>query len=265
MSKAITFFSSIGNIGLTTSVLAIADTLSKHTSAKIAVLNLNAWDDGTDYISEPEFTLDQIKSRLTGKMFHNEDDFLSKFKSVRENLYILSGNRDRRLERLYSIEEINYLIDRSKEVFDLVLIDAGCHLDNALTAGAIDYSDELFLLLNQQVKSSKRFGQLYDDILIEYPILKKDLNLIMSNYQSRTYLPSDDEISKQVDVPLFATIPYVENAFLCEIENKWSLLFDDKEYSKILYKISEQIAEKSSLLMLEGTTKKKRGFLGVFG
>ncbi|MEK6190609.1 MAG: hypothetical protein N2A99_06435 [Carnobacterium alterfunditum] len=259
MNNVFVFFSSIGNIGLTTTVLAVADTLAKNTDSRVGVLNLNAWDDGTDYIEEPEFTLDQIKSRLTGKMFHNTDDLLGKFKAIRENLYVLAGNRDRRLDRLYSIEEVNYLIEKSKELFDIVLIDAGCHIDNALTAGALEFSDQLFLVLNQQDKSSKQFEQLNDGILLDFPILKKDLNLIMNNYSSRTYLPSDVEISKQIDVPLYATIPHVENAWLCEIEKKWSVLYDNKNFNDTIFNIVERLVEKSNVTLVEGAKKKKRG------
>lgn len=262
MNKVLTFFSPIGNIGLTATVHTIADTLSVRTESRIAVLNLNAWDDGTDYIEEPDFTLDQIKSRLSGKMLQNDEDFLSKFTQIRDNLLILSGNRDTKLERLYSVEEVKYLIERSKDLFDLVLIDAGSHVDNALSAEALEQADDIFILLNQQAKSSKRFGQLYNDILAEYPIYKKDLHLIINEYQSRTYLDTDDKISKEVDVPLFATIPYVENAKLCEIENKWSLLFDDKDYAKTINGIAEQIAAESNLAMIESPNQKKRGLFG---
>lgn len=259
MSNVLTFFSPVGNIGLTATVHTIAATLSSRTESRIAVLNLNAWDDGTDYIEEPDFTLDQIKSRLSGRMFHNDEDFLSKFTQIRENFLVLSGNRDTKLERLYTVDEVKYLIERTKELFDIVLIDAGSHVDNALSAEALEQADDIFILLSQQAKSAKQFSKFHDDILVEYPIYKKDLHLIINKYQSRTYLNTDDTISKEVDVPLFATIPYVENALLCEIEKKWSLLFDDKDYAKTINAIAEKIAEKSNLVLLENASQKKRG------
>lgn len=263
MNNVFTFFSSIGNIGLTTTVLSLADTLSRKTENTIAVLSLNAWDDGTDFIAEPSFTLDQIKSRLTGKMFHSADDFKSKFTPIRNNFFILSGNRDRRSERLYSADEIEYLIIRASETFDVVLIDAGSHLDNAMSAVSVDKSNQLYVVLNQQDKAAKQFEQLYESILIEYPIPKNAINLIMNAYQNRTYLPNAEKISKELQLELLVTLPHVENGWLCEIEQKWSNLTEDKAFAKQIEQLANHFVELAHLQFVEGAEEKKKIF-GIF-
>lgn len=265
MSKVFTFFSSIGNIGLTTTVLSVADTISKITNSKVAVLNLNAWDDGTDYFAEPEFTLDQIKSRLSGKMFLNTEDFTGKFNKLGDNLYILPGNRNRRTERLYDVDEVKYLIERTKEVFDVVLVDAGSHIDNALTAGAFDMSDKLYLILNQQDKAAKQFNQIYNDVLIDFPIVKSDLKLIMTNYQDKSYLLNAEKVSREIGVPLVAMFPRVETGWLCEIEKSWSNLTDNKEYAEQAFILAEAICFETNLVVLDDGNKKKKGFFRIFG
>lgn len=263
MNNVFVFLAPIGNIGLTTTVLSLADELSKNTDSKVAVLNLNAWDDGTDYLQEPLFTLDQIKSRLTGRMFNSVDDFTSKFTHVNENLLVLAGNRDRRSERLYSVEEVQYLVRKASEVFDVVLVDVGSHLDNALSAATLDLADEILIISNQQDKAAKQFEQLYESILMEYPITKKDLKLIMNNYQSRTYLPEAERIAKEMDIELLATLPFVENALLCEIEQKWTILTDDKNFHKALLNVQKYIIEKAQLVEKEQSFKRKKVF-GLF-
>ena len=259
MTNVYTFFSSIGNVGTTTTVLSIADALAKATKVNVGVLNLNAFDDGTDFYNPPTVSLDQLKPKLTGKMFSNENDLLSKFVVPSPNLYILPGNQQRRMERDYSIDEVEYLIERAQDIFDIVLIDAGNHFDNALSNGAMVMTNAVYFIANQQPKAIKRFQQLYDEIIKEIPIPKDDIQLIISNYQDRAYLPTDTDISKQLNLPLLSTLIHVPNGWVSEIENNWKLLSEHHRYRESIYQIVEEIAASASIEIKE-TPQKKRGF-----
>lgn len=183
-SNVFAFYSVLSNVGTTSTCLSVGMTLKEHTHAKVGVLLLNAWDDGTDQIDYKGTYLDEIKPKLTGQLFQNNNEFLSAFHMIeRDALYILGGNRNTRMERLYTEEEISYLINKAKEVFDIVLIDCGSHFDNAIMVQSLMESDFRFLVINQQPKAIKKFNYVFNDIL--YPIGYKvsDFLMIINQYQ----------------------------------------------------------------------------------
>jgi cellulose biosynthesis protein BcsQ len=258
MSKVVTFFSSLSNVGTTSTVLSTAYALANYSDQKIGVLLLNAWDDGTDFYTNPPYYLNELKSRLAGKMFENDEDFLGKFKTIYEDrLFILAGNQDRRMERLFIEEEVEYLLERAREVFDLVLIDAGCHFDNALTVISVNKADMKVLICNQQAKAVKRFHQIYDDILFSLGIDKQDLHLVVNQYQDHSFLPTDKDISKQLNVPLLVTVDFEATGWLAELENKILFSYDYPLYQDAIMVIAKKIAETFDIPLKEVERKRK--------
>ena len=263
MSKVVTFFSSLSNVGTTSTTLSTAYALSSHSDVRVGVLLLNSWDDGTDFFINPPYFLNELKSQLAGKMFENDEEFLNKFKSIRENFYVLAGNKDRRMERLFTADEIEYLITRSKDVFDIVLIDGGCHFDNALTTVAIHQSDFKILICNQQAKGIKRFEQLYDDILFSLGVNKNHIHLVVNQYQDRSFLATDKDIAKQLDLSLLVTIDWEASGWLAEIENKIMYSYDLPLYREGIMTITRKIAETFDISLKE-TDQKKKGLARWF-
>lgn len=262
MSKVITFFSSLSNAGTTSTTLSVGYALAQQTEAKVAVLLLNAWDDGTDFYPNPPYYLNEIKSRLAGGKFTNDDDFTSKFKKI-NNLFILAGNKDRLMERHYTTDEIDYLIERTKEVFDVVLIDAGCHLDNALSVQSLLKSDFKSLVLTQQPKALKRYFQLHETILNGLDVTDTEFYFIVNRYQSKSHLQTKKDIAKLIELPLLTTLTEVQNGWLSELENKILYSYDDHiHYQKGIDTITEKLIQLADLPVKE--LPKRKGFGRLF-
>lgn len=261
ISKVITFFAPISNIGTTSTVLSVAKALQEQTTAKIGVLLLNAWDQGTYQMEYNGRYLDEIKGRLANKAITNKDEFYSLFHMIsKEQLYVLGGNRYSKLERLFTVNEINYLIELSKKYFDIVLIDSGNHFDNANMVQALYEADMKFVIVNQQQKSLIRFNQIYDEILYPLGYKKEDFLLIINRYIDTPQYLNAKGISQFINVPVLSTIFEMKNSFVSETEGKILYEYIDPLYKEGILTITKPIINYASLPLkqVETATKKNR-------
>lgn len=264
-NRVIAIFSTVGNTGTTNTAFSIALALSKKSKAKIGVLSLNGWDDSSDFYTGQGSFLDDLKPKLAGKRLGDEREMLERFKEVeKDRLYILGGNRNRRLERDFKKEEIEYLIDRTSEIFDVVLIDAGCHLDNAMSAQSIFSAGHHIVVLTQQPKALKKFKQVYEDILQPLSIYKQKMQFLVNQYQEKTYLLTEKQIAKELDVAMVTAVPFSSNGMLSELDNKILYSYTDPKYQQSLDLVAENIGQKLSLVM-EDIAAPKKGLGKFFG
>lgn len=262
-SNVITFFSSIGNIGTTSTCLSVAKSLSENTTSKVGVLLLNAWDHGTHQMNYKGEYLDLTKGRIENQALSSKEEFLSLFHMEKEDsLYVLGGNRYTKLERLYTKESINYLISLAKKYFDVVLIDAGCHFDNANMVQALYESDFRLLVVNQQPKATQKFNLIFDEILYPLGYKKTDFLTIINQFIDKPQLPKPKEISDELDILNLATIYSVAEPLYSEIEKKTLYDFQDEVYNASIYNVSKAIINHANLQVVENeiNPKKKRWF-----
>ena len=257
-NRLATFFSAGGNVGVTNTVYSVALALSKLSEVKIGVLSLNAWDDGSDYLPEAKDFLDTLKPRLAGKQLDDNDDFLNRFVNVEGNdLYILPGNRNARLVRSFKVEEVSYLIDRSLQVFDVVLIDAGGHIDNALSAQAVYEAGHRYAILTQQPKVLKRFNQLEEDILTPLSIEKRHIRFILNKYQEKAHLLDSKKIAKEKELQDVHTIPYTEEGIISELENRFLYTYTNQKYQASIEQLAKDLGKDMALSLKEIAPVKK--------
>lgn len=186
-SRVAAFFAPISNIGTTSTVLSTALAISRLTNAKVGVLGLNAWDDSTDQLAYKGEYLDKLKNMLSNQLLVNrEEQMLSQFyKLKKDNVYFLAGNQNIKMERLFSTEEIASLISLCKNCFDVLILDAGCHFDNANMIESLRQADLKFLIMNQQRKAIKKFYQSYNDILSPLGYNLAEFSLILNHFQMK--------------------------------------------------------------------------------
>lgn len=257
-SNVITFFSTLGNIGTTATTLSVGDALTENTKAKVGVLLLNAWDHGTHQIDYKGEFIDHMKARLSSKELSKED-FLSSFHVIKnDSLYILGGNRSTKLERMYSKDEVNLLISMAKQTFDVVLIDAGAHFDNAMMVQSLAESDIRFFVLNQQPKAIDKFNRLYDELLYPLGYNRTDFLTLLNQYIDNTQLLTPKDISAELNMVNVSTIYPVEQAIYSEIDKKVLLQFDDPVYYESILKIVRTIGSHVGLELSEKVRNKKK-------
>ncbi len=252
------FFSSVSNVGTTSTSLSTAYALSENSKAKVGVLMLNAWDSGADYLKYSGHYLDEIKSNLFNKMYESNDTFQELFQEVKkDSLYVLLGNRNMKLERLYTKEEINRLIERAKQIFDIVLIDAGSHFDNANIVQALYSSDYHLLVLNQQEKAKRKFEDAYKDILTPLGFQREQFMLVINQYKDNAYLPKIKDLKAALSIPVLTAIEDSKNGYMAEMENKSLYLFEDIKYQEGINVIARAIASQSNIEFEESIKRKK--------
>lgn len=260
-NRVCTFFSSTGNIGTTNTVYSVAMSLAKQTNARIGVLALNGWDDSSDFLVDPPAYLDSLKSRIAGKMFADDSELLERFSEILPNsLYVLAGNKNRRLERAFTVEDIQYLIERSQDIFDVVLIDAGSNLDNAMSAQSIYESGHLYAVISQQPKVLKRFRQMHEDILNPLSIYKENIHFLINKYQEKSYLLTDKKIAKELDINDLNVIPFTEDGIISEYENKFLYSYTNQKYQSSIDQIAKGVALDMALAIKELAPVKKGFF-----
>lgn len=261
-TNVVSFFAPVSNIGTTTIALSVARIIQKHSkSKKVGVLLLNAWSDGTETIEYKGSYLDEIKNKLSGKLIQSKEEFLSMFHMFeKDSLYILGGNRNTKMERLFTKEEIHYLIEKSKECFDLVIIDAGCHFDNANMVQALKESDLRYLVINQQQKAMNRFNRLFNEILYPLGYNYEHFMMIVNQYEDKSYLPNTKEIYEQIRVPLLTTVNKSQYGLNAENEQKLLISYENESFKESILHIAKSIASIVEIELEFEEKKRKRFF-----
>lgn len=269
--NVVAFISPISNVGLTSTVLSVANTIGKLTDAKIAVLGLNAWDDGVDQLHHYEGKyLSDVKTQLTNRLLDPESLIKLFHYEASSPFYYLAGNQNTKMERLFTVEEIDYLISLARETFDLVLIDAGSHWDNANMLQSLYHADLKMVVINQQRKALKKFEQVQQHVLYPLGYYRSDFLLIMNDYINDPGLPTEKDILGEINIPFLTTIPHLPLAGLySEVNQKLLVSYDSKEYKQAVNHISRGIIGRTKIkvrdFLQSSKPKKKWNLLSRIG
>ncbi|EAR66177.1 hypothetical protein B14911_10597 [Bacillus sp. NRRL B-14911] len=267
-NRIISFFGTHSGAGVSTTVLNVADLLAQQVNEKVLVLSLNPWDPADYFLPYEGKYLSDIKIELkTGGI--TEEKLQKAVHHYPNSFYHLAGNRDIKLQRYYRTEEISTLLDTAKKVFDVILIDAGTHFDNAAFAQAYKQSDLKFLVTTQEPKGFRGYWPHIFHQLLE-PIGGKadEYLLILNRFVPDMTLITEKAISEELDMNLLATIPD-ENVYgQTAIAQKRLLhtVTNNKEYPFSLRTIINSIITRANLTYrtdLENEFQ-QRGFLGFF-
>lgn len=256
------FFSSVSNVGSTSTAFSTSYAVSENTNAKVGLLILNAWDSGADYIDYKGEYLDQVKDSIFSSRFDDDENFQSIFHEVKKDShYILLGNRNTKLERLYTKEEIERVIKRAEEVFDVVIIDAGCHYDNANIIQALYSSDHHFLVLNQQEKLKRKWEEVYSNILHPLGFQREQFLLVLNRFHDNPTMPNIKELRQAYQMHVITAIEESPNGYMAEFKKQSLYQFketnDDMKYREAVNKVAKSIAASSGFEFDDGTKKKR--------
>lgn len=252
------FFSSVSNVGSTSTTFSTAFSLSENTDAKVAVLILNAWDSGADYIDYHATYLDQVKDSILSSRYDDDEEFQSLFQEVKkDSLYVLLGNRNTKLERLYTKEEIERVITRAEEVFDIVVIDGGCHYDNANIIQTLYSSDYHFLVLNQQEKLKRKWEEVYENILEPLGFQREQFLLVINRFREDPNMPTVRDLRNSYGMNVLTAIEESPNGYLSELNKKSLYQFDDIKYREAINVIGKTIAASAGFEFKDGSRRRK--------
>lgn len=242
--SVIAFQGTHSGVGVTSTLLSLAKVLSEMTDHKIAVLGCNAWEAGTQFMNYSGKFVDQLKNRLTNHLLSDAELTES---MMFQGFYYLAGNRKSKLERLYTEDEIYFLIELARQTFDVVLVDAGCHVDNAMSLQALKSAGIRYLITTQQRKGLDRWRDLQSEIKLvqDYVIINK--------YRKLPELFTPKMISDELNTTLLASIPTLESyGDIAEMTHKNLVDFHFDEYNEVIKMLARGLISKLRLTLKPG-------------
>jgi len=265
--RIISFFGTHSGAGTSSTVFNVARALGEFTKESILVLSLNPWDPSDYFLNHYEGVyLNDIKVELRNKNFNEE-----KLKrSVYETPYFshLAGNRDIKLQRFYQPEEIAHLIDVAKQCYDVILIDAGSHFDNACYAQAYLSADLKFLVTTQEEKGYRNYFPLIHQQLLE-PIESKlsDFILLLNKFQPNYTLINEKDLQEELEMSLLTSIPDQDVVGVLATRQV-DFLYDigEEDYKKAIHTVVNTIVSEGELTRegVDVPVNEKKGFFNYF-
>lgn len=240
LSKVITGISALPQLGLTTSLLMIGMTLSRLSGKSIGIFGLNGWNPGDSGLNYSGKYLDELWGNLQGRQLQTHE-LTGKMQQLAPRVYYLAGSRDLKKLYYYNTEGTAWLIDRAKECFDLVLLDAGSYLDHALAAQSILASDLLLVQMHQRQQAKVQWQRMCDHILQPVFRWEERQSLLLFNQMHRSpEMENEKQLSRQLGLPYVGSLPFVSSFSRAEAEG--SLLKQHwPEYEKELIKVCKAL------------------------
>lgn len=266
-SNVIAFFGTHSGSGVSTTTMNTGKLLSECIHNKVLILSLNAWDPSDYFLSYEGKYLDDIRIELKNNMF-TEDSLMQAVHAYSDNLYHLAGNRNIKLQRYYKENEIEQLLEVAKSCFDVVLVDAGSHFDNAAYAQTYITSDFKFLVTTQEEKGYLSYWpHIYNQLIKPLNRSKNEYMLLINRYDPDMSLIKDSSLQEQMGMSLLTTIPNQGIFGQISVTQK-KLLIDvvEGKYKDTIQIIVNSIVNRTFLKTKDGidfTTKKKKIF-GIF-
>ncbi len=267
-SNVYVLFGADTKVGVTMITTCICESIANQ-SVDVCCIHLDGRR-GNDYINDmyihSDKGLDDLYVKLKSKIVSSEDVIRSCIK-VSEHLYHLCGTSDMLKKYSYNPEEIEILLDECKNVFDVIIIDAGSDIHLGMTIEGLLFSENLFLVTTQQYLSKKRLEK-NKDIFIELGINFK--YIIANKYVKRDELDKLELIRTDDEQNLFVTLPFVEYGWQCEQEQLSLMQFNNRDFVRGVEYISKYIIEDLNFSwdnersMLEKRFKFIRHWLKVF-
>ncbi len=203
----VSFFGTHSGAGVSTTIMNVADLLAKRIEGKVLVLSLNPWDPADYFLNYTGRYLNDLKIHLNHQTLSDER-LLSSLHHYENSFYHLAGNRDVKQQRFYSSNEIQYLINRARDLFDVVLIDGGPHFDNSCYAQAFRESDFKVLITTQEPKGFQGyFPHIFEQLIAPLGGRADDYLLVINRFSPQVALATEKDISERLGMPHLTTIP----------------------------------------------------------
>ncbi|WP_200843193.1 ParA family protein [Rossellomorea marisflavi] len=265
--RVVTFYGTHSSVGVSTTTLNVARSLSAKTSDRVLVLSLNAWDPADYFYDYKGEHLNDLKVDLKTKSLTplRLNEALHQYK----DFYHLAGNRDIKIQRYFTPEEVKHLLDVAKESFDIILVDGGTHFDTAIAAQTFLSSDLKFLVTTQEDKGFRGyFPYVFQQMLEPVGGKKEDFMLIINRFQSNMSLISEKDLEADLEMSRLTTIADMGPLGSISIRQN-NLMYEEGEtaYTKPIDSISNLIIAEAGLAekVIDPSSNKSRGLLGIWG
>jgi Flp pilus assembly CpaE family ATPase len=260
--RVITFYGTHSSVGVSTTTLNVARSLSARVQERILVLSLNAWDPADYFYDYKGFYLNDLKVDLKTESLTPArlNESLHQYK----DFYHLAGNRDIKMQRYFKPDEIKHLLDVAKDNFDLILVDGGTHFDTAIAAQSFVSSDLRFLVTTQEDKGYRGyFPYVFQQMMEPVGGKKEDFMLVINRFQTNMSLISEKDLEADLEMNRITTIPDMGPIGSIAIrQNKLLYELGEQAYRKPIDTISNLLISEAGLTekTLQDEHQKTKGF-----
>ncbi|MGE8081337.1 ParA family protein [Peribacillus loiseleuriae] len=265
-NKIVGFFGTHSGAGVSTTAINVADVLSRCIDGKVLLLSLNAWDPADYFLDYKGKYLSDLNVELkTGSL--TDERLLDSIHQYSEgSFYHLAGNRDIKLQRYFQTEQMAQLIQMVEKHFDIILIDGGCHFDNAVYAQSYKASEMKFLVTTQEPKGYQGYWpHIFHQIIEPLGGKSEDFMLLVNQIRPEVTLATYRDISEALDMDVLAIIP--DEGFLGPTSIAQKTLLNQSgassEYIRSLESIVNSIVVGCGLSLKSNVElfKQKKGFI----
>lgn len=259
-TNVICYFGTHPGAGVTTLALETACKISSMSKANIGVLSLNPTNPGDLLIDRYDGVyLDEIKNALSNRLI-SENQLYDSMANLNPVKY-LAGNRDIKSRLYYTSDEISYLIDLARNIFDLVIIDGGCQYDNALTIQTLLASEIKILITSQSHGGFKAWQRSFEQIVEPLGFSKNHFLMLINKYRDIAHFRKTKDLQNMYNISVLQEVPHIGDlGIIAEEEHCLLSRYNHKEYNRALLKLASNLINLYEIPM-ESTHREKRGFI----
>lgn len=212
--KVITILGTHAQTGVTATALSLAHALIEGSgrSIKVGVLGFNCHAPGDVFMHYTGSFLNEL---------HAQTDVLTTLELERHmykhdyRFAYLAGNADMTKKYRYPTSAAEQIINVAKQLFDVVILDAGASVDNNLCLQALLMADMRVVMTTNQPSAVRQWGRQREILQFVAPNLSYTL---LANKVKRESEAKD--LAQQLQLPLLGWLPVVDRAFDCEREER---------------------------------------------
>lgn len=237
-AKVISFIGTLGQIGVTATVLSLADQLMRLTNnIKVGVLGFNCSTPGDQLLAYEGSYLNEL---VQGKDITAEE-MQSHMQQHESGFFYLAGNRDLTKKYRFPSDHIQHWIVTAKQLFDIVLIDAGSSVDNNLCLQAILHADMRVVMTTKQPSALMHWHRQQELINVLTPELTFMLLVNKGDHSGAR------QLQQALKLPLLGWLPDVPAGWEYELERQLLTTTDHAKYHNQLQAIISLIHERFQL------------------
>lgn len=247
------FYGADSKVGTTNVAQSVAEKLAENANVDILYMSLSGVP-GVEYFdSSFPMGLDDLKAKIASKVL-TQHELKESCTRVAPNLAVLKGAISIPLRRHYLVEHIARLIDIAAKAFDVIVIDAGSGVDYGLIIGALNSTQNRFLVVTQQAATLKAYDAMNEQVLSK--LLIGNWSCIVNKYVVDASLLLPEQVAQTYKAPLVATLPFSDFGWQAEKESKCLLHYDSQGYVSAIEAIASLIFGNIGIEFHFGPTKK---------
>lgn len=253
MNNIYAFHGADGKTGTT----MITQSLAEHIAAnckniKIMMVSMHGRP-GTEYV-------DRVGESIEGIRLHLDNKLLNALKLAEccrksDNFFMLGGVESVEKVRDYRPEMAVYLLEKLSSIFDLILVDSGNDIDNALAVGTLECTENRYCIITQQESILRRYE-------ITEPIYRK-LGIAFTSYIVNKHSDSDPYnlryIEKRLNIAPEQLVKIGVSGYerQAELEKKTLLYYGNDKFCKDIHALANRILCRAQIASIDDGRKRK--------